>query len=64
MSLAPFDAGRVTQAALPGARTLNLAYDPNGNVTGITPPGRLEHGFQYTPVDRQAEYQPPPAGRA
>ncbi|KAB2841357.1 MAG: RHS repeat-associated core domain-containing protein, partial [Burkholderiales bacterium] len=55
-------AGRVTQAALPGARTLNLAYDPNGNVTGITPPGRPEHAFQYTPVDLQAEYQPPAAG--
>ena len=31
----------------------------NGNVTSVTPPGKPGHGFQYSPVDLEGEYDPP-----
>ena len=33
-------------------------YD-TGNVTGISPPGRPQHAFSYTPVNLQQQYDPP-----
>ena len=36
--------------------------DANGNVTGITPPGKPQHAFSYTPVDLELNYNPPDAG--
>ena len=47
-------AGRVTQQVLPGGRVVGYRYDANSNVAGITPPGRTEHGFSYTPADMQS----------
>jgi YD repeat-containing protein len=52
-------AGRVTSQTLPGGRYVGLGYDVNGNVTSLTPPGQREHIFRYTPIDREAEYEPP-----
>ena len=37
-------------------------HDANGNVTGITPPGKPLHEFAYTPVDLESNYNPPDAG--
>lgn len=36
-------------------------HDANGNVTGITPPGKPLHEFAYTPVDLESNYNPPDA---
>src|SRR5205807_2398252 len=47
---------------LPDTRTIGYAYDGNGNVTSITPPGRPAHAFAYTPVDLEQNYTPPDAG--
>lgn len=52
-------AGRITQAVLPGTRTIGTGYDANGNVTGVTPPNKPEHRFGYTPVDLAEQYIPP-----
>src|SRR2546427_2294911 len=53
-------AGRISTQTLPDLRTIDYAYDGNGNGTSITPPGRPAHGFTYTPVDLEAAYNPPP----
>src|SRR5439155_24394812 len=53
-------AGRITTQTLPDLRTINYAYDGNGNMTSITPPGRPKHGFNYTSVDLESAYNPPP----
>ncbi|MFZ5723956.1 MAG: RHS repeat-associated core domain-containing protein [Pseudomonadota bacterium] len=51
--------GRITQATLPGSRTVGTDYDANSNVTGITPPNKPEHSFDYTAVDLAEQYTPP-----
>lgn len=45
---------------LPDGREIGYIYDLNGNVTSITPPGQPPHVFEYTPLDLEAEYNPPP----
>ena len=55
-------AARLTQQTLPDGRFINYSYDANGNVTGITPPGRPNHAFAYTPMDLEQQYTPPTAG--
>jgi RHS repeat-associated protein len=57
-------AGRVIQETLPDNRVINYSYDAKGNVTGITPPGRPAHEFDYTPVDLTKDYIPPDIGTA
>jgi uncharacterized protein RhaS with RHS repeats len=47
---------------LPDGRQIGFAYDANGNVTSITPPGRPGHEFSYMAVDLQQEYTPPDVG--
>jgi RHS repeat-associated protein len=47
---------------LPDLRTIGYAYDGNGNVTSITPPGKPAHAFSYTPIDLESNYDPPDAG--
>ncbi len=37
----------------------SYSYDPNGNVTSITPPGRPAHNFTYTLVDLEKDYLAP-----
>src|SRR5207249_1928608 len=52
----------ITTQTLPDTRTISYAYDANGNVTTITPPGRPGHTFAYTPVDLEQSYDPPNVG--
>jgi RHS repeat-associated protein len=49
----------MNQLTLPDGRVIHLAYDAQGNLTSITPPGRPAHIFQYTPVDLVSGYTPP-----
>jgi len=52
-------AGRLNQKVLPGNRDITFNYDANGNVTGILPPGRPEHAYDYTNIDQGSLYTPP-----
>jgi RHS repeat-associated protein len=36
-----------------------FAYDANGNVTSVTPPGKPAHAFGFTPNDLTSSYAPP-----
>lgn len=56
--------GRLTKQILPGGREITFAYDANGNLQSLTPPGRTAHGFEYTPVDLEQKYGPPRLGTA
>jgi YD repeat-containing protein len=49
----------VTRQVLPDAREILYAYDANGNLSSLTPPGRPEHSFDYTTVDLTQRYIPP-----
>ncbi len=51
--------GRVTREVLADGREIQYAYDANGNLTTLTPPGRPAHGFEYTVVDLTHKYAPP-----
>jgi RHS repeat-associated protein len=55
-------AGRVNRQTLSDGRIITWSYDANGNVIGLTPPGRPTHTFTYTPVDLEERYNPPSAG--
>ena len=55
-------ASRVSKQVLPDGRQIEFAHDVNGNLTGITPPGRLQHCFQYSPLNQLAAYLPPAKG--
>jgi YD repeat-containing protein len=55
-------AGRVTRQTLPDGRQIQYVYDADGNVIGVTPPGRPNHTFNYTPVDLIKDYTPPDVG--
>ena len=50
-------AGRVNLQVLPDGREVSFNYDPNGNMTFLTPPGRPAHEFTYTPIDDQEYYE-------
>lgn len=54
-------AGRVTQGILADTRTTQNDFDANGNLTGLTPPGRPVHRFTYSPVNLLTGYLPPVA---
>ncbi len=54
--------GRLTAQVRPDGAVLTLSYDVNGNVRGLAPPGRPEHGFAYTVRDEVARYAPPLVG--
>lgn len=56
--------GRPLSATLPGGDVLKTHYDLNGNVDGITPPGRPLHGFLATAIDQLSTYTPPSASTA
>jgi YD repeat-containing protein len=51
--------GRLTDIDLPDPNNVGFGYDANGNMTSVTPPGQLQHGFQYSPVNLEAVYNPP-----
>ncbi len=42
-----------------GTRTTSYGYDFNGNLDTLTPPGKPQHTFSYTPVDLVSAYIPP-----
>ena len=46
-------------ALLPDTRVIAYTYDPDGNVTSVTPPGRPSHGFDYDAIDQTTGYTPP-----
>jgi len=50
------------RTAAPDGSDVLFSYDPNGNVTGITPPGKPEHTFDYSSIDLETMYTPPFAG--
>jgi YD repeat-containing protein len=52
-------AGRPITETLPDSSVIGYAYDGNGNLTGLTPPGRPQHRFAYTAIDQIAQYTPP-----
>ena len=51
--------GRANQQTTPDSRIIGFRFDPNGNLTGLTPPGRSEHRLDYTPGDQEDTYTPP-----
>ena len=55
-------AGRVTKQIFADGREIVYAYDPNGNLTAVTPPGQPAHNLEYTPVDLPQNYLPPSIG--
>lgn len=55
--------GRPTSITLPdGTSKLKLGYDLNGNVTSVTVPKNLSHGFTPTNNDLLQTYTPPTIG--
>jgi YD repeat-containing protein len=56
--------GRVSRQIQPDGRRVELAYDANGNLISLSPPGRPAHGFDYTDLDLEAAYAPPDIGPA
>ncbi|MBI2570336.1 MAG: RHS repeat protein [Candidatus Schekmanbacteria bacterium] len=54
--------GRARTLALPDTRVVAFAYDANGNVEALAPPGRDAHRFSFTALDDVATYVPPAAG--
>src|SRR5439155_26452299 len=53
------DLGRVIAENLPGGRTVGFSYDPDGNLTSITPPSRPSHALLPNRVDLLDTYTPP-----
>ena len=51
--------GRVLVQQRPDGEHTGFRYDPNSNTTGITPPGRREHQFDFDEVDLETRYHPP-----
>jgi YD repeat-containing protein len=55
-------ADRLVRQVLPDLSEIRYGYDANGNLTSLTPPGRPNHGFEYTAVDLTERYAPPDVG--
>lgn len=52
-------AWRVTKETRPDAKFTQQAWDKNGNLVGLTPPGKPQHAFTYTDLDQRDTYEPP-----
>jgi RHS repeat-associated protein len=52
--------GRVTDSQLPDGSHVAAGFDPNGNLTSLTPPGQPAHTFGYT-SGNQVNTDTPPA---
>lgn len=63
-SLTKDAADRPTQVELASGATLGLAYDPDGRVDSVTPPGKPSHGFGYSARDELTSYTAPAVGNA
>ncbi len=44
----------------PGNATTGFGWDQTGNLTAVTPPGKLQHKQGYSPVGLLSSYTPPP----
>jgi YD repeat-containing protein len=53
---------RITEQAFSDGGLARFAYDENGNVSAITPPGRPDHTFTYTARDQVSVYAAPLVG--
>ncbi len=54
--------GYIVGMTLAGGREVAFSYDPAGNLTSLTPPGRPSHTFRYTVTDLVDRYNPPDVG--
>jgi RHS repeat-associated protein len=54
--------GRVKRQIFADDREILYAYDANGNLMAVTPPGRPVHNFDYTALDQPQSYLPPSLG--
>jgi RHS repeat-associated protein len=53
-------ANRPSELLLPGNQSVGLAVDSEGNLTGLTPPGRPAHQFSYDARNLPLTKDPPP----
>ncbi|MDE3067536.1 MAG: DNRLRE domain-containing protein [Verrucomicrobiota bacterium] len=53
--------GRVVRQTFQNGRFIEFQYDANGNLTGVTPPQKPQHLFDFNAVDLLQQYTPPPA---
>ena len=53
---------RRTSHTFPDGSVAQFEHDPNGFVTGITPPSQPTHRFVYTPDNAMKTYAPPAGG--
>ena len=51
--------GRVVRQTFPNGRFIQFQYDDNGNLTGVTPPQKPIHLFDFDAVDLLDAYTPP-----
>jgi len=51
--------GRTLTARRPDDQSIQFTYDASGNLATLSPAGRPEHRFSYTPINMLAGYQPP-----
>jgi RHS repeat-associated protein len=51
--------GRPLTTTLPDGSVLATAFDPSGNLVGVTPPEKPEHQFSFAPGDQLFSYDPP-----
>jgi RHS repeat-associated protein len=54
--------GRITRQVLPDLHEILYSYDVNGKLTGLTPPEKYAHSFDYSKVDLIEKYTPPILG--
>jgi YD repeat-containing protein len=54
--------GRVTGIHRPDNSLVSFAFDNNGNMTMLTNPTTVNHGFGYNKVDKKTSYQTPLSG--
>ena len=54
--------GRILRQNLPDGKVISYDYDPFGETTAITPPGKPRHNFTYTPLNLLATYRAPDVG--
>jgi RHS repeat-associated protein len=56
-------AGRPISQRFPDLNVVGIGYDPNGNVTSVTPPSRPAHLFAFTAADQEKDDSPPDVGQ-
>jgi YD repeat-containing protein len=54
--------GRLNRLTLSDINQVSFGFDVHGNLTTLTPPGRLAHPLTYTARDEIASYSPPMLG--